>query len=400
MNLVWKLLRQHISIPQLAGFFLANLVGMFIVMLGVQFYRDILPVFTSEDSFMKSDFLIINKKVGMGNALSRHSHVFSGAEMGELENQLFVEKTGKFTRAQYQIQASLGMNGQSMMSTELFFESVPDEFVDVSTKDWQYVPGESKTVPIILPRSYVNMYNFGFARSHHLPAINEGVLNMVDVVIRIRGNGKDADMKGRVIGFSNRLNTILVPESFIEWSNGEYAPAEEPETTRLIVQVSNPTDPAVAQYLDDHGYELEEDRSQTEKMVYFLKMIVAIVLIIGLVISILSFYILMLSIYLLLQKNAEKLENLLLVGYSPSRTARPYQLLTLGLNILVFILALGVLWVVRCYYMEIVETVYPEIDGGTMLPAVLVGLLLLLLVSIFNLFAIRRKVMRIWKREE
>ena len=385
MNLVWKLLRQHISIPQLAGFFLANLVGMFIVMLGVQFYRDILPVFTSEDSFMKSDFLIINKKVGMGNALSGHSHVFSGSEMGELENQLFVEKTGKFTRAQYQIQASLGMNGQSMMSTELFFESVPDEFVDVSTKDWQYVPGESKTVPIILPRSYVNMYNFGFARSHHLPAINEGVLNMVDVLIRIRGNGKDADMKGRVIGFSNRLNTILVPESFIEWSNGEYAPAEEPETTRLIVQVSNPTDPAVAQYLDDHGYELEEDRSQTEKIVYFLKMIVAIVLIIGLVISILSFYILMLS---------------LLVGYSPSRTARPYQLLTLGLNILVFILALGVLWVVRCYYMEIVETVYPEVDGGTMLPAVLVGLLLLLLVSIFNLFAIRRKVMRIWKREE
>ena len=375
MNLVWKLLRQHISIPQLAGFFLANLVGMFIVMLGVQFYRDILPVFTSEDSFMKSDFLIINKKVGMGNALSGHSHVFSGAEMGELENQLFVEKTGKFTRAQYQIQASLGMNGQSMMSTELFFESVPDEFVDVSTKDWHYVPGESKTVPIILPRSYVNMYNFGFARSHHLPAINEGVLNMVDVVIRIRGNGKEADMKGRVIGFSNRLNTILVPESFIEWSNGEYAPAEEPETTRLIVQVSNPTDPAVAQYLEDHGYELEEDRSQTEKMVYF-------------------------SIYLLLQKNAEKLENLLLVGYSPSRTARPYQLLTLGLNLLVFVLALGVLWLVRCYYMEIVETVYPEVNGGTMLPAVLVGLLLLLLVSVFNLFAIRMKVMRIWKREE
>jgi uncharacterized integral membrane protein len=50
--------------------------------------------------------------------------------------------------------------------------------------------------------------------------------------------------------------------------------------------------------------------------------------------------------------------------------------------------------------MEIVETVYPEVDGGTMLPAVLVGLLLLLLVSVFNLFAIRRKVMRIWKREE
>ena len=39
-RLVWKLLRQHISVGQLAGFFLANLFGMMIVLLSVQFYRD------------------------------------------------------------------------------------------------------------------------------------------------------------------------------------------------------------------------------------------------------------------------------------------------------------------------------------------------------------------------
>ena len=103
MNLVWKLLRQHISIPQLAGFFLANLVGMFIVMLGVQFYRDILPVFTSEDSFMKSDFLIVSKKVGMGNALSAHSHVFGGAEIDEFGTSRLsrkqVSSQGRSTRS-------------------------------------------------------------------------------------------------------------------------------------------------------------------------------------------------------------------------------------------------------------------------------------------------------------
>ena len=311
MNLVWKLLRQHISIPQIAGFFVANLVGMFIVMLGVQFYRDVLPVFTSEDSFMKQDYLIVSKKIGMANSLSAHGNVFSGAEIEELEGQSFVEKTGRFIRAQYQVQASLGIGGQSMMSTELFFESVPDAFVDVSSNQWRYTPGETDAVPIILPRSYINMYNFGFARSHHLPAINESVLGMVDVRIRIRGNGRETELKGRVIGFSNRLNTILVPESFIVWSNREYAPEDTPETTRLIVQVSNPTDPAVSDYLASQGYELEEDRSQTEKTAYFLKMIIMIVLAIGLVITVLSFYILMLSIYLLVQKNAEKLEKLL-----------------------------------------------------------------------------------------
>ena len=42
-TLVWKLLRQHISIGQLAGFFLANLFGMMIVLLSVQFYKDVIP---------------------------------------------------------------------------------------------------------------------------------------------------------------------------------------------------------------------------------------------------------------------------------------------------------------------------------------------------------------------
>ena len=42
-RLVWKLLRQHISVGQLAGFFLANLFGMMIVLLSVQFYKDVIP---------------------------------------------------------------------------------------------------------------------------------------------------------------------------------------------------------------------------------------------------------------------------------------------------------------------------------------------------------------------
>lgn len=62
----------------------------------------------------------------------------------------------------------MGVNGQAVLNSELFFESVPDGFVDVPLKDWQYREG-SKEVPIILPRTYINMYNFGFAQSHSLP---------------------------------------------------------------------------------------------------------------------------------------------------------------------------------------------------------------------------------------
>lgn len=399
MNLVWKLLRQHISIPQFAGFAFANLFGMLIVLFGFQFYQDVLPVFTQQDSFMKADYLIMSKKIGMGNTISGRTNTFSGSEIDDVSSQKFVKKVGKFTSTEYKVDASMGVNGVNVLNSELFFESVPDGFVDVPLKDWKYEPG-SKEVPIILPRTYINMYNFGFAQSHSLPKISDGLVGMIDFEIFIQAGGKKEQFKGKVIGFSSRLNTILVPQAFMDWSNHEFAPEDHSDPTRLIVEVGNPADENISQYLDENGYEVETDKLDAEKTTYFLRMMVTMVMVVGLVISILSFYILMLSIYLLVQKNSSKLENLLLIGYSPANVSKPYQLLTMGLNIVVLIVAWVVLFFLRSYYMDFIETLFPDIDEGSILPAILLGLVLFFIVSVLNIIAIRRKVMKIWNRKE
>ena len=80
MNLVWKLLRQHISIPQFVGFFFANLVGVVIILLGVQFYNDY-KALDNEDSFMKADYLIVNKKVGALSGLTGAENTFSADDI-------------------------------------------------------------------------------------------------------------------------------------------------------------------------------------------------------------------------------------------------------------------------------------------------------------------------------
>ena len=50
--------------------------------------------------------------------------------------------------------------------------------------------------------------------------------------------------------------------------------------------------------------------------------------------------------------------------------------------------------------MSFIETLFPDIDKGNVLPAVVLGVALFLLVSICNLLAIRHKITRIWKRKE
>ena len=133
-----------------------------------------------------------------------------------------------------------------------------------------------------------------------------------------------------------------------------------------------------------------------ERLPGFLKVIIGIVLSVGLLISVLSFYILMLSIYLLLQKNTSKLENLLLIGYSPAKVALPYQMLTLALNAVVLFLSVGIVIYVRSNYMDMIGKLFPQLEEGNLGPALVIGVLLFVGVSLFNIVAVRRKVASIW----
>lgn len=384
-------MRQHVSIGQFSGFVLANLFGMIIVLAGFQFYNDILPVFTSEDSFMKADYLMVTKRIGTTTTISGRSSTFSANDIQQLKEQPFVEKVGQFTSTNYKIDARLEVDGQQILNTEVFFESVPDEFVDINLRDWHYTPGD-KTVPIILPRTYLNMYNFGFAQTHSLPQISEGLIGMVDLQMLIRGDGRQEEFKGKIVAFSNSISSVLVPQAFMEWSNGEFASGESDAPTKLLVEVTNPADEKVTEYFDEHGLDFESDKLNAEKTTYFLRMVVSLVMVIGLIISALSFYILMLSIYLLVQKNTKKLQNLILIGYSTGKVAMPYQLLTAGLNLIVLIISIAAVAAIRSYYMGIMKSLFPEADSGTIMYSLGFGCALFALVTLLNIMTIRHKI--------
>ena len=388
MILVWKLLRQHISGLQLLGFFLANLLGMLIVLLALQFYRDVRPVFSQEDGVINNDYIIISKRI---SAFGVGTSSFTKNEIEDIQDQPFTVRLGAFTASQYKVSCSMGIEGVANFGTQMYFEAVPDLFVDTDRSQWKYEEG-SDFVPIILPRSYLSIYNFGFAQGRSLPQLSEGVVSMIDMTVLLRGDSKEFRMRGKVVGFTNRLNTILVPESFMQWSNREFAPGADADPTRLIVEVGNPTDDRIAKYIQQHNYDIDEDKLQAGKATYFLKVMSGIVMGVGLLISALSFFILMLSIYLLVQKNTVKFRNLLLIGYSPAQVSLPYQLLTIVLNGLVLAIALLMLYVVRLRYMNLLWAMFPTIEEGTMRPAYVLGGVIFLLVSVLNVMAIRHKV--------
>jgi hypothetical protein len=390
MNLVWKLLKQNISKGQFAGFFIANLIGLTIVLLGLQFYVDIDPLFSEKDTIMKRDFLILTKQVGIYNTLNPKASGFSSEEIEKIKQTRFAMQVGAFTASKYKVFGGISTN-HGGFNTEMFFESVPDDFIDVKVGNWRFVPGDD-FIPIILPKNYLDLYNFGFAEARSMPKLSQNMIGMATFDITLSGRGQYREFKGKIAGFSNRINTILVPESFMKWANENYGEKASANPSRLIVEVNNPADPDIATFLKQNNYEVEGENSAASKISYFLKIMVGIVITIGIIICVLAFFVLTLSIYLLLEKNMEKLRNLRLIGYTKSIVVRPYELLAIGMNFVILLLACTVVIFIRTGYCETVRNVWSEFKGSGIVITLIAGICIFLLLSLLNVMIIRRKV--------
>lgn len=386
-------MRKHISIFELAVFFVANLIGMAVILAGVQIYNDFSPMLSGEKSLIGNDYMIISRPV---ERVGTNAPKFTAEDIEELSEEAWVEGLGVFSASQFRVDGSIVFNGRRL-STMMFFEAVPDNFVDVDTEDWHFSPGDD-VIPIVLPRNYLNLYNFGFSQTQDLPKITEDMIKRVELGLRIKGNGYSDDYKGYVVGFSDRLNTILVPMSFMEWANGYYSNETNNEATRLILEVQNPSAPEVVSFMEEHGYVAEDKPSESSKALFMLQVCVAVIVGIGAIFSLLSIIILTLSIYLLLQKNINKLENLVLVGYKPMYVAMPYILMTVILNVSIMVISIVAAALVQNVYMDYLGKLFGVTLESSPMASIVAGVILTVVVTLFNFYIIYRKIAQISRK--
>ena len=391
-KLLWKLLRRHASPSQMAGFFLANLIGTTIILIGLLFYRDIIPLFGQDDGLFKKEYLVTAKHISTLGGLAGRSSAFEAKEINELSQQPFVKDLGAFTPSLFKVRAGVGMPSTGLrLSTDMFFESVPDRFLDVQPQNWRY-DSIRREVPIIIPRIYLDLYNFGFAQSQGLPRLSENLTSMIGLDLTLQGMTRTERLRGRIVGFSNRLNTILIPQSFMEQANASLAPGRQAQPSRLIVEVTNPADPALSDFYAAHRYTTEGDNLDQGRATRFLRLATGIVAAVGGLICMLSVYILLLSIFLLIQKNSEKITNLLLIGYTPSHVARPYAVLSIGLTLLSFALAGLAALGLRTLYTDLLRTFLPQLHTPSPLPALAIGLAAVVAIAVLDVVLIKKRI--------
>lgn len=391
MNLIRKLLKSNLSKGQILGYAVANIVGLSVILTGILFFCDARHQLDQEDEFFSNDYVVISRPVA---GLGGEPLGFDSQDIEELRAQKWTKKVGAFTTSRFAVKGSIGMGGRSM-STYLFFESVPDEFFDVRPADWGFDPRHPH-IPIVLSKDYLALYNYGFALPQGLPQMSEQMVGAIPLSLSITGeNGEPVQLEARIVGFSSRLNTIAVPQQFMDWANRLFGSEDQPNPSRLILQVDRLQSADMQRFLEEHGYEMAGDNNGTAKVSDFLSVVSSVVTINGLIISVLALFILLLSIYLLLQKSQEKLRNLMLLGYSPADAGRYYRRFVFVANLLITAIAIGVAFLARSFWTAPLEEL--GLGGASPVWMLLSALIYLIIISIINSCVIRSRLLSIWR---
>ena len=383
------------SIPQLLGYAFAALAGMIILFSAFCFREDVKPLFSSDSTLFKPGFMVVNKQVSVISAFSKSASLFKSTEIEEIQTQDFVSSVSYFTPCQYQVRATISFSGQmSGLATEMFFESVPDKLLNqASNKDWKW-DEESEQIPIIIPRDYLNLYNFGFSGSQGLPQISESVIQQVVFQVTLYGNGIVGNFKGRIVGFSDNMNTILVPETFMTWSNNKFSGEnKKSEISRLIIEVKNPADPKIAEFFAaKSNYEVNDSKGESGKLSYFLTILIIAVMIVGALVMFPAIGLMLLSINLMVYKDRQTLNDLILLGYSRRTLARPYSVLVLLLNIVLGTISLFLTFIIRGLYFPKLSVLGITESSDSLLSTIVFSLCFVAILTVFDIFWIHRKI--------
>lgn len=344
-RLLWKVLKANISISQIAGYALALFAGLTVVALAAALYGDGMRVARANgsDNIFPAGFVVLSKQSQSSPlSLLGERQGFTEEEIDALTGQPWIKRCAPFESSRFDASVSADF-GASRFSTAIFFEAVPDDFFDSLPKGWDFNPS-SPEVPIILPADYLAMYNLGFAPARGLPRLSEKMIMRIPVSVYISGEKGMATLRGRIAGFSNRLNTIAVPLGFLKWANQTYGSESAPAPSRLIAETVGGKEADAEAYFRKNGIDASGISGETSRLTTIVRGVTGVAGGAGCALCLLAFLIMSISLRLLVQKNKDAINDLRRLGLPAGEIAGIYRRLVVAVNAAALLGGLTVLY--------------------------------------------------------
>jgi len=208
------------------------------------------------------------------------------------------------------------------------------------------------------------------------------------------GRGQERIFKGRIVDFSEKLNSILVPEQFMQWANANYGNDTNVNPSRILIDIARSDDPELAPFFESKNIDINKEALEQNKIWFFFQLIFLFLFVIACIIIVLSVVAMLLGFNLMFYKNKSVFNNLYLIGFSNAAMTGYFQYIMLATTTLTLIAAWYITQALRLAIREKLENILRIEKANSLL--LFSGLLLAVLI-VCTVIAIRRSVVTINK---
>ncbi len=287
-------------------------IGVLLLLVSMQMFINIQHLL-KETSPRKNgyDFISISKIITNENM--GKDNTFNDSDLINLKKQPCIEGISPLIANQFRVKASAG--NIIPFSTDLFLESIDNDFIDTVPPSFTWQPGQL-TVPIIFSSDFLEMYNV-FAPAQGLPQLSDKTISSVNIILECYGPDGIQNFKGNIVALSDRINSVLVPKSFMNWSNQHFNGVTKVNPSRVFIKTKDANNPQLLAYFDQNNYHLNKDKTKFGRVKKVLQNIVSALAVFGILVIVLALMLFSFYLQLMIAKSKDNLRLLLTLGYSP-----------------------------------------------------------------------------------
>jgi hypothetical protein len=266
--------------------------------------------------------LIVQKKVNAGAIMGLAKTDFSDSEIENMKKERFISDVKPVISNNFDVSFQTDDPHVPYFRSDVFIQTVDPQFLDVKSDKWKWKEGDT-VVPIILPRDFIVMLNT-FMSASGIPQVSDELAKEIRFKFTIKNEEKKEFIAAKIIGFTNEVASILVPQSFMEYGNKNFALGADKKITQIMIAGKESEFGLVEAYLAKHGLESKNSQMVVGKLKSIVSTLIVVILGISIIAVFVSCLVLIQYLQLLMSKNAYEVRTLMRIGYPPKSIVKTF----------------------------------------------------------------------------
>jgi hypothetical protein len=291
-------------------------IGVLLLLCSIQMYINIQQLLGGENQRKEGyDFISISKTITNETMGQLDKNLFNENDIKEIGSKPFIQGVSPLVANRFQVKLSAGEI--IPFSTDMFLETLDNNFLDTVPPNFNWHEGQDY-IPIVFSSDFLEIYNV-FAPSYGLPQLSEATASQVVVYITCYDkNDVPQTFRGSIVALSDRVNSIIVPKSFLDWANKKFGQATDVKASRLYIKTKDANNPDFLTYLQQKNYKVNKDKTKFGRVKQVLQGVFSGLGIFGLMVVIMALLLFSFYLQLMIARSKDNLQLLLMMGYSPN----------------------------------------------------------------------------------